>query len=112
MRVEPSRGRPRPLPDRLPRAPRPQRGAAFEAVEATPGAQKRFLHGILRFEGRGEHPVAVTGEFGAVLVEVGRRRPGRERGLLHGDILGIAVSATTSPCMSLAQWTRIAPGQR
>jgi hypothetical protein len=42
--------------------------------------QERLLHGVLRFVERGEHPVAVDGQFAPVAL--GERR---EDGLLTGD---------------------------
>ena len=50
--------------------PRPDRGAALEAVHALPGPDHRLLDGVLGLEGRAQHPVAVAGELPAVLLQV------------------------------------------
>ena len=50
--------------------PRAQRRAALEAVERTPGAHVRVLHGVLGLERRAEHAVAVAGELAPILVEL------------------------------------------
>ena len=49
--------------------PRADRRAALETVEAPPGADKRVLHRVLGLERRAEHPVAVGGQLGAMLLE-------------------------------------------
>lgn len=49
--------------------PREQRGPPLEAIEAAPGAEGCLLYGILGFESRPQHPVAVRGEL-AVLLEL------------------------------------------
>ena len=48
----------------------PTRNGAVEAIEAAPGPDHRFLHGIIGVEDRTQHPVAVSGERGAMSFEV------------------------------------------
>ena len=62
--------------------PRPQRGAAFEAVDGLPGPHHRLLHGVLGLEARAQHPVAVGGQLPAVRLEI------------HVDL--------SDPCMGIA----------
>src|SRR5262249_17330122 len=72
---------------RDPIKPRPKRRAAFEAVEAAPRADERLLHRVLCLERRGEHPVAVRLQLGAVLLELLLERRGLggpDRGSFHG----------------------------
>jgi len=59
--------------------PRAQRRAALEAVKAPPGADHRLLNGVLGLERRGEHPVAVPGQLGSVLLQLLLGAVGRER---------------------------------
>ena len=71
--------------------PRAERGAAFEAVEASPGANERLLDGVLCLH-RPEHPVAVRGQLDPVLLEAhfevtGDRRGGARR-IGHDAIVG------------------------
>ena len=50
--------------------PRPQGGPALEATGTPPGPDHRVLHGVFGLEEGTEHPVAVTGKFHAVLLQV------------------------------------------
>jgi hypothetical protein len=56
-----------------PEQPRSDAGPAFEPVGGPPGAHHRLLHRVLGVEHRPEHPVAVAGEFTAVLLQVLRQ---------------------------------------
>ena len=72
--------------------PGPQRGAALERVVGLPRPDHRLLHGVLGFEARSEHAVAVGDQLAAVLLELAferqRRRVGggwrRHRSCDHG----------------------------
>ena len=59
--------------------PGAQLGAAFEAIDALPRAQERFLDSILCLERRAEHSVAVGGQLPAMLLELAERRRDGER---------------------------------
>ena len=63
--------------------PRAQGRALFEAVERAPSAHEGFLDRILGVERRAEHPVAVRGQLGPMLLELAEVRRGRCRGLVH-----------------------------
>ena len=56
-------------------------------VEASPRAEHRLLHRVLRLERRGEHPVAVAGQLAAMLLqqllELGARDSGRRFHAAH-----------------------------
>ena len=64
--------------------PGAQRGATFEPVVAAPGPDEGVLHGVLRLERRAEHPVAVAGQLGPVLLELLLQLGGRGRGAQAG----------------------------
>ena len=49
---------------------------ALEPVGRAPGAQHRLLHGVVGFETRAQHAVAVAGELPAVLLQVVRANLG------------------------------------
>ena len=50
--------------------PRAQRCASLEAIDAAPGADHRVLNRVLGLERRAEHPVAMGGQLGPVLLEL------------------------------------------
>src|SRR5262249_50858377 len=54
----------------------PDARPALEPVGRAPGAQHRLLHGVVSFETRAQHAVAVAGEFPAVLLQVVRAKLG------------------------------------
>ena len=72
---------------RDPVEPRSQHGTALQAVEASPRAHQRVLHGVLGIEGRAEHPATVSGELRAVLLEDAR---GGEAGAHRRAVTGSA----------------------
>jgi hypothetical protein len=58
--------------------PRPQPDPILEPVLGAPGAEQRFLDGVLGLVDRAEHPVAVAGQFATKVLEL--LRPNRRHG--------------------------------
>ena len=84
--------------------PRPQRRPPLEAVERPPGANERLLHGVLSLERRAEHPVAVAGQLGAVVLQLALEHAngGRRGGELGHD----------RPPPTVTSWPRPTPAAR
>jgi hypothetical protein len=65
--------------------PGSQAGSALETLDAPPRPHHRLLDGVLGFEPRSEHPVAVAGELSAVGLELDLDAAGLDRGVAgHG----------------------------
>src|SRR5207253_10916281 len=69
---------PRPLSEQIeahvrgdPVEPGAKRRPAVESVETSPCANHGLLHGVIGIDGRSHHPVTMTGQSGAVLLELG-----------------------------------------
>ncbi len=64
---------------RDPVEPGPERRAPIESLEASPGTNQGLLDGVIGVHGRAQHPVAVSGQGGAVGLELGDfdRHPSR-----------------------------------
>ena len=75
--------------------PGAQRRPGLEAVEPPPRPEQRLLDGVLRLEGRAQHPVAVRGQLHPVPLQLGHRlvRPKRlARVLLRRDLVQLPAS--------------------
>ena len=99
--------------------PRSERRTTLEAVDATPCAHERLLHGVLGLEGRSQHAIAVSRQLDAIRLQLrhglfGRRRDhgsfGRQ--LTHGPTIVPAVRGgrqrpRAAPCVHARPGARL-----
>ena len=87
--------------------------APLELVVGAPGADERLLDGVLRLEGRAEHPIAVAGELRSEDFELRHhvRWRRRRRAALGGRFLSLRPSYPSRPAAT-REPTRPSPKRR